>query len=184
MNDNLIALFRERWAEVSGEIVDVPDKSLVNAVRDFLGNHGFSKLVIASNCPDEIDSDKLGDFHVLADFRLAELEHQEAIQKCAEANVGLTAVDGLIAETGSLAMISRNRGDRLCSSLPPVHLCLVNNVKVYRDIEMFLKQIDTEATCSFITGPSRTADIEKVLVLGAHGPKRVVCFFFGETVND
>ena len=94
-------------------------------------------------------------------------------------DAGITECDALIAQTGSVLVTSRSAGGRALSVLPPHHVVLARREQLLADLpEAFalLKQKYTgnyPSFISFITGPSRTGDIERVLVLGAHGPKKL-----------
>jgi L-lactate dehydrogenase complex protein LldG len=96
----------------------------------------------------------------------------------AAAGIGVTGCDAAIAETGSLAMLSGAGKPRSASLLPPIHLCIVRLADVRSSMGEFFAEraaaIREAACCYFITGPSRTADIELTLTLGVHGPGRVV----------
>jgi L-lactate dehydrogenase complex protein LldG len=95
-----------------------------------------------------------------------------------DAEVGVTACDGAIAETGSLALLSGPGRSRIVSLLPPVHIAIVMRSDVYPTMSDFFlarqADVDRAASCTFVTGPSRTADIELTLTLGIHGPGRVI----------
>lgn len=95
----------------------------------------------------------------------------------ASADVGLTGCDGAIAETGSLVMLSAGGRSRVVSLLPPFHIAVVHPDDLCFSMGEFFQdhrdRIRTSASCTFITGPSRTADIELTLTLGIHGPGRV-----------
>ncbi len=99
-----------------------------------------------------------------------------ALEAC---DAGITECDALIAQTGSVLVTSRSAGGRALSVLPPHHVVLARREQLLADLpEAFalLKQKYTAnypSFISFITGPSRTGDIERVLVLGAHGPKKL-----------
>ena len=94
-------------------------------------------------------------------------------------SVGITQCDALVAQTGSVLVTSRSAGGRALSVLPPHHVVLAHRRQLVRDLtEAFDLLKSTYATdfpsfISFITGPSRTGDIERILVLGAHGPKKL-----------
>jgi L-lactate dehydrogenase complex protein LldG len=96
----------------------------------------------------------------------------------ASAEIGLTGCDGAIAETGTVALLSGPGRSRTVSLLPPVHVAVLRSGDVVFTMKEFLrlhaKALESAACCSFITGPSRTADIELTLTLGVHGPGRVV----------
>lgn len=89
-----------------------------------------------------------------------------------EAEVGFTLAEMAIAESGSL-LLSAGTGRRQMASLAPeVHACLVNRNSIVKTLEEGLGSLP-ERNCVLITGSSRTADIEGVLVRGVHGPKEV-----------
>ena len=99
-----------------------------------------------------------------------------------EADVSITGCEALIARTGSIIMSSAQDSGRTVSIYAPVHICIAfTNQLVYdiRDgIELMTEKYKNKIP-SFITlatGPSRTADIEKTLVVGVHGPKDVYVF--------
>jgi L-lactate dehydrogenase complex protein LldG len=95
----------------------------------------------------------------------------------AAAQVGVTGCHGAIAETGSLALISEPGCSRSASLLPPVHVAIVRPDDLFYGMgDFFTARADRIAgasTCTFVTGPSRTADIELSLTIGVHGPGRV-----------
>jgi len=101
----------------------------------------------------------------------------------ATADIGITGADFAIADTGTLVLLSGPEQPRLTSLLPPVHIAILEKENIVLDIhalfaklgESYEKKYDELCTCiSFITGPSRTADIELNLTLGVHGPGRAI----------
>ena len=99
-----------------------------------------------------------------------------------KADAGLTLCEALIARTGSILMSSKQAAGRGLSLFPPVHLVLAYPSQILPGLQdglKFLKNKYEDKLPSMITlatGPSRTADIEKTLVTGAHGPKEVFVF--------
>jgi L-lactate dehydrogenase complex protein LldG len=96
----------------------------------------------------------------------------------AAAAIGVTGCDAAIAETGSLALITGRGKPRAASLLPPTHLALVRRDQLRPTMSGFFRErtrdLAAAANCTFITGPSRTADIELTLTVGVHGPGRVI----------
>jgi L-lactate dehydrogenase complex protein LldG len=96
---------------------------------------------------------------------------------CAQAPVGITSADFALADTGTLVMIASASEARLVSLLPPVHVAVVPCGRILTGLdELFTILPDPAAQTSsmvLITGPSRTADIEQILVRGVHGPGEV-----------
>lgn len=100
--------------------------------------------------------------------RLAELER---------AAVGLTGAQAGLADSGTLVLFSGPARPRLASLLPPVHIAVVAKSTIYATMaELFSSQpnlVREGSNLVFITGPSRSADIEQTLTLGVHGPRQV-----------
>jgi L-lactate dehydrogenase complex protein LldG len=100
-----------------------------------------------------------------------------AVQQ-ATAAVGVTGCDAAVAETGSLVLFSGPGRARTVSLLPPLHLAIVERSRLCFSLaEVFSRhheRLRGAASCTVITGPSRTADIELTLTLGIHGPGRVI----------
>lgn len=95
------------------------------------------------------------------------------------ADVGISGVDYLIAETGSLAILARPDQPRSLSLLPPIHIAVAHRGQVLPDLfDLFESRLMVEggplpSSLSIITGPSKTGDIELRLVTGVHGPGEV-----------
>ena len=106
---------------------------------------------------------------------------KQALEAC---DVGITECDALVAQTGSLVVTSASAGGRALSVLPPHHVVLARRAQLVPDLPAAFRLLqerygtNAPSMISFVTGPSRTGDIERILVLGAHGPKRltVICW--------
>ena len=94
-------------------------------------------------------------------------------------DVGISECDALVAQTGSVLVTNRSAGGRALSVLPPHHVVLARREQMLRDLPAAFQFLRTKyganypSMMSFITGPSRTGDIERILVLGAHGPRKL-----------
>ncbi len=99
-----------------------------------------------------------------------------------QSDVGISECDALIAQTGTVLVTSKTAGGRALSCLPPHHVVIARREQLVPDLPAafaLLKQrhgANYPSMISFITGPSRTGDIERILVLGAHGPKKLTIF--------
>jgi L-lactate dehydrogenase complex protein LldG len=97
-------------------------------------------------------------------------------------DAGITECDALIAQTGSVLVTNRSAGGRALSVLPPHHVVLARREQLLRDLPAAFELLKRKyganypSMISFVTGPSRTGDIERILVLGAHGPKKLTIF--------
>jgi L-lactate dehydrogenase complex protein LldG len=96
---------------------------------------------------------------------------------CATADVGITSADYALADTGTLVMLASPAEARLVSLLPPVHVAVVPIERVLSGLdELFTilpNPVAETSSMVLITGPSRTADIEQILVRGVHGPGEI-----------
>jgi L-lactate dehydrogenase complex protein LldG len=106
------------------------------------------------------------------------------VQEMEKCDVGITECDVLIAQTGGVAVTSRSAGGRALSVLPPHHVVIARREQLVADLPAAFALLqskyapDFPSMISFITGPSRTGDIERILVLGAHGPKKLTLLCF------
>jgi len=97
-------------------------------------------------------------------------------------DASITSCEVLIARTGSIVMSTAQQSGRTVSVYSPVHICIANTSQLVYDIKDGLQKIKEKysrnmpSLITFATGPSRTADIEKTLVVGVHGPKEVYVF--------
>jgi L-lactate dehydrogenase complex protein LldG len=89
----------------------------------------------------------------------------------AECDLGITVADGAIPETGSVLLRTTQGQHDLLSLLPRVHLCLVQPSAFLADLHQAFALAGNDRHFVLVSGSSRTADIEKVLTLGVHGPK-------------
>ncbi len=116
-----------------------------------------------------------GDWHVVGrsagDVRAA----------CAAADVGLSGAAAALAETGSVVLESGPGRSRLCTLLPAVHVALVSTEQLTADLFTWAAEREgaLPAALTFVSGPSKTADIGQTLSVGVHGPKRFVVLLYG-----
>jgi L-lactate dehydrogenase complex protein LldG len=99
----------------------------------------------------------------------------------ATCDASITSCEALIARTGSIMMTTASSSGRTTSVYAPVHICIARSSQLVYDIKEALQMMKDKykenlpSLITFATGPSRTADIEKTLVVGVHGPKEVYC---------
>ncbi len=96
------------------------------------------------------------------------------------ADAGITGVSFALAESGSLVLTSAREGSQLASLAPPIHIALYTRQQICARLEEVLRGLSREAeggpggkgrSVVFVTGTSRTADIEQILIRGVHGPR-------------
>ncbi|MFC1555229.1 lactate utilization protein C [candidate division KSB1 bacterium] len=95
-----------------------------------------------------------------------------------KAEIGLTGCDAAVAETGSIILVSAEGKPKTASLLPYTHIALVEKNQILFGLEEYLTQkahiSEDYSQINIITGPSRTADIEMKLILGMHGPGKLI----------
>jgi L-lactate utilization protein LutC len=141
--------------------------------RAYVGAMLRGKMAVASNAPFLRDCGIVDLAGVQSGFTGA----AELRALCAVADVGITSADYALADTGTLVMLASPAEARLISLLPPVHIAVVPKERVLSGLDELLTILPypAEQTSSMvlITGPSRTADIEQILVRGVHGPGEI-----------
>jgi L-lactate dehydrogenase complex protein LldG len=113
----------------------------------------------------------------LTDLEIEELGVAPNAREIFRFDVGISTVQAAIAETGTLVLDSTRERHRLVSLVPPVHVAIVRASQIYRTLGEVLtlirKDKEISPAVTFITGPSRTADIELTLAIGVHGPQEL-----------
>lgn len=128
---------------------------------------------VASNAPFLRDCGVTDLPGVRSDF-----QDREALREaCATFRFGITSADYALADTGTLVMLAGPDEARLISLLPPVHLAIVSKERILTGLDELLTlvpmPVEQRSSMVLITGPSRTADIEQILVRGVHGPGEI-----------
>jgi L-lactate dehydrogenase complex protein LldG len=164
--------FKENLEKVNGSVyIYETEQELSKNLSLFLSS--FSNEVIC--CKEEALQNILSKGNIT-------FSESDDIPKSIE--VGITSCEFLIAHTGSIMVSSALTGGRQLFVYPPVHLVIAKKSQLvdylgaaYINIQhKYGKNLPSQIT--LITGPSRTADIEKTLVLGAHGPRELHVFFY------
>jgi L-lactate dehydrogenase complex protein LldG len=161
-------------------IPEVPMKRRIESMLErvtALGGHAVHAQS-AADAVDYVARLTKGHSRVVADSPfLRDLGFLAGGADCATARFGITSADYALSDTGSLVMIASSANARLISLLPPVHIamlpanCLLTGLdELYT---LMPKPADVSSSMVFITGPSRTADIEQILVRGVHGPGEI-----------
>lgn len=113
----------------------------------------------------------------LPNVRSGVADRNELRALCAAADFGITSADYALADTGTLVMLSSEKEARLISLLPPVHIAIIPRERIITGLdELFTilpEPAEQTSSMVLITGPSRTADIEQILVRGVHGPGEI-----------
>ncbi len=101
----------------------------------------------------------------------------ELCDACASTDFGITSADFALSDTGTFVMLSSPKEARLISLLPPVHIGVIPAHSLLPNLDELFSRVpkpsDQTSSMVLITGPSRTADIEQILVRGVHGPGEI-----------
>jgi L-lactate dehydrogenase complex protein LldG len=172
-----IALFEQRSAELKTNFVRCADLAAAGRdLSDIAQTEGWKSIAYH---PDVTLAEMVRGLGITA----SEINALTPINELEAAGAGITLCDALIAQTGSVLLTAKSAGGRALSVLPPHHVVLAREAQLLADLPAafdLLHQCYGEkfpSFCTFITGPSRTADIERTLVLGAHGPKKLTILF-------
>jgi len=183
MGDHLFAEFEKRASAASTEIFRVKTAFEAQEIIANLVKYTNAKKVVtvenplqsASGINEQLQSMGVAVYTDAADIA----EHAES------ADIGISAVEFGISESGSVCMDGYSFESRLVSMLPPIHIAFMNSKNVVLGItEAFdiISKVYDRGYISFITGPSRTADIERVLTIGVHGPSRFILIAIDEEI--
>jgi L-lactate dehydrogenase complex protein LldG len=99
--------------------------------------------------------------------------HDAGDEALAECDLGVTEADFALPETGTIGLLSSAERPRVVSLLPRIHLALVDPAVVRADLHDVFAEARQAPYLVFVTGPSRTADIELKVTLGVHGPQQL-----------
>jgi L-lactate dehydrogenase complex protein LldG len=174
--------FVEMLTKVGGEgyIVSGEEAALKVVVELLSEMRGQTVLL-----PPEPELERLGIRRLLTDSGLTILEPSVVnLEFAAVASLGITTAQAGLADTGTVVLVHTKERGRLAALLAPVHVVFLHKFVVCPDKVTFLAEakitgMDLASTpMTWVTGPSLTADIEKVLVRGAHGPRRVVVILY------
>ena len=162
--DARVASMLERVRALAGEAVATDD------ARAFVAEAIAGKAALASNAPLLAECGITS----LPGVRSGITDREELRELCAAVDVGITSADYALADTGTLVMLASPQEARMISLLPPAHIAVVPRERILTGLDELFSLLPNpaESTSSMvlITGPSRTADIEQILVRGVHGP--------------
>ena len=160
---DVLKRFRESLELVGARCTFVEDENEAAARLSAIINDLSAKNVVIS------DSDLV--------YRIVEATGVDAVidpsrEELFSSDIGITSAQWAIAETGTLVLGSGAEQHRLISLVPPVHVCVLTASSIRQSMAEVLELVDVDAnpTITFVTGASRTSDIELTLAIGVHGP--------------
>jgi len=98
----------------------------------------------------------------------------------AQCDLGITEVDFILPETGTIGLYSGKNKPRVVSLIPPIHLAIATPTALRPDLYQVFEEAKEHHYLVLITGPSRTADIELTVTLGVHGPQKLLVWLLRE----
>jgi len=165
-------LFVMEFIRLGGKFVYCANESeLIESISALHDSSGWNQLLCSGPA-------MLGMFH---DAHLTFISPADAAATTADACI--TGCEAMVARTGSFLLSSKQPMGRVAPVFYPVHIVVAYAHQLVPDIAEALQLMHTRygkelpSMINLNTGPSRTADIEKTLVVGVHGPKEVYCFF-------
>lgn len=171
MQDDFIARATELGAQI--HVVGSRDEA-VAAIVDLFRTSGALKVTVAPDLGEMV-----GPVSEALDRAGAEFVEGDSAVALASADMGITRAVAGIAETGSIVVAGNENAPRLSTMLPPIHVALLDSsalVSTLDDAGEYLRRISLAPQgeriryVSFVSGPSRTSDVEKTLTVGVHGP--------------
>lgn len=171
--DQLLKLFKEKAETLAAEVkIFRTDKEALDFIKSYIKENVNDKEgVVWFNTwfvSEEVKKTLQQEF--------PQLTFEISPEIANKAKIGINEADGAVAETGSIIEISDKIQKRLVSSLPEIHIVILPKSKIFPDLSTALKALKgwDASYVTFISGPSRTADIERVLTIGVHGPEKVI----------
>jgi len=184
--------FQEESEQVGGETTLCPNiHSALRSIQDLILASGYSQVAISNHeiCLHHQLIKKLSAILPKVRFVTERLDsenrfaRQRNSRNIAQVDLAITGAEYLIADTGTIVLTTNLDASRQMSLLPRAHLVLATSDQIYPNLATLLNQMESTlipghlpTALTLITGPSRTADIEKVLIKGAHGPVRQLTF--------
>ncbi|MGG9964713.1 LutC/YkgG family protein [Ferruginibacter sp. SUN106] len=160
--DDLEVVFAEEFVNLQGKFAFCTDeKDMVQQIQKLVAEKQWTKIYC--------NEDKWND----------NFSNTINLPTC---DVSVTGCEFLVARTGTIVMSAAQQSGRTVSVYAPVHICIAYTNQLVYDIKDALQLMKEKyagnipSLITFASGPSRTADIEKTLVTGVHGPKEVYCF--------
>ncbi|MCS7110385.1 MAG: lactate utilization protein [Candidatus Caldarchaeum sp.] len=176
--DDLFMLFRSRFESLGGHVgfARNVDEAAAHAGEFIRQNDAAS--VFVSNIPSEVEPALTRELRVRGLRVFSKGTTSDALSVVKEVDAGVSSAACGVAETGTLVEVAFDDVERLLSSLPKVYVSFLRRSMIYRSVysvsEVIRRAAERKTSAvTFISGPSRSGDIEQRLVLGIHGPHAV-----------
>jgi len=166
---SLVERFQQAVESVAGRCVVVPDETEAAELMQLIIEQKNARRIAVTNSPLVQRVVK----RVKLDVELLENVVPPALFDC---DIGITSAQWAVAETGTLVLESDKEQHRLASLVPPVHIAIIEADQIRHTLAEVLQALSKHGqdtlsrTVTFVTGPSRTSDIELTLAISVHGP--------------
>ena len=165
--DSEIETFLNEVKKLSGVGQKLISADLDSALKTLVSEQNIRKATVWETPPLR----QLGITEILNSLGVELVSPNANKHEMALCDLGITEADYLLPETGTIVLHSSAEKPRAVSLLPRVHLAIVRPEMLRADMHQVFAQAKNSHYLVFITGPSRTADIELTVTLGVHGPK-------------
>jgi L-lactate dehydrogenase complex protein LldG len=175
--DDIIENFAEKFINAKGVLFFCENNAeFISLLNSYITDKELKNLfVFEKNIQENLDSNKI--------------EYKTGENTFLLADASITTCECLISRTGGMFVTSATESGRRLSVYPPIHIVVAYTSQIVKEINDGINLIKNKyegqipSMISMITGPSRTADIEKTLVLGAHGPKELTLFLIDDSLQ-
>jgi L-lactate dehydrogenase complex protein LldG len=161
--------FLDEVRKLSGVTQRLTAEGVAAALKSLVAENNIRKATLWHSPLFE----KLGIENILRNLGVEIISPTASKHDMALCDIGFTEADYLLPETGTLVLRSSNLKPRAVSLLPRIHLAIVRPEMLRPDLHQVFAEAKDSPYLVFITGPSRTADIELTVTLGVHGPKNL-----------
>lgn len=176
-DESIYETFAKQFTQLTGQFVICDNKfDFIDKLITLTERKKYKNMY----CWDEVLQTQLQDAGISFQAKRDNLEKMQ---------VAITSCEALIARTGSV-LVTSGKNSRILSIYPPVHIVVAYTSQVVMEIKDGLQVLRNKygknlpSMISFISGPSRTSDIEKTLVIGAQGPKEMFVFLIDDAKHD
>ena len=175
-NGSLVDLFTQSLEAVGGHcIIANGETEIARALTTIIGD--LQKTNLRAQRIAISDNPNVERLMYLTDLEIEALTIAPNASDIFTYDVGISTAQAAIAETGTLVLDSADERHRLVSLVPPVHIAIVDASRICEtlgeSLAVLRKDKEISRTVTFVTGPSRTADIELTLTVGVHGPQEL-----------
>jgi L-lactate dehydrogenase complex protein LldG len=195
-SDSLIEKFRTEFEKVSGKLAICENPDLVvDTIKDLILSSSFNQVAVSKHpvCRRLCLVDKLRTGVPDVQFWEEDIDSENSFERLslrgtlAQVPLSITGAEYLVADIGSILMTAGAQASRQISLLPSTHLVIATPDQIFPNMAELFLMIQEQygenlpgSALTLITGPSRTADIEKVLIKGVHGPTRLLAILLAD----